>query len=192
MKYTVLVLLVWGWALSAFAQEVKGNFPSWQRRGPIRDAVGVKGGLIAQGDIYINSRPYRNKFGLHGGIFFDFHVAKKFFISPTIDIIDINLFEQRQMFLDASLSIKKGILSKHQRILWRPTASVGYGYMADIGFLKLTSFLTLKTSCELIFVSTKRYTYLFELGLIGLPAGGNREYEVRANPHLFLRAGVMY
>lgn len=192
MKRIIVLLFIWSLALSALGQEVKGNFPSWQKRSAIRDAVGVKGGFVIEGNVYINGKAYTNKFGLYGGVFFDFHIAKKFFLSPTVDIIDVNLFEEREMFLDVSLALKKGILSKGERILWRPTFAAGFGYLADIGFLEQSRYLTLKTSCELIFVSSKRYTYLFEIGVVGLPAGGNDAYEVRANPHLFLRAGVLY
>lgn len=192
MKPFVLVFLIWGWSVSVLAQEVKGNFPTWQTRGAIRDAVGIKGGLISEGNIYVGARSYTNKFGLYGGVFFDFHIGKKFFISPTVDVIDVNLFEERQMFLDVSMTLKRGILSKGQRILWRPTVAAGFGYLADIGELEQSTYLTLKTSCELIFVSKKKYSYLFELGFIGLPVGGNDTYDIRANPHLFLRAGVLY
>lgn len=179
-------------AAATGAQETKGNFPFWQERGPIRSAFGVKAGFVADGNFYLNGVEYSNKFGLDGGAFIDVRVIDKFFLSPTIDLVDVIIFQDREILLDVSLAAKYAILSKNGQAIWRPTFSIGYGRLADIGILEHSNYLTVKSSCELIFPTKRRYFFMLELGVIGLPDGGNAEYEVRANPHLFLRGGVLY
>ncbi|HOZ09052.1 MAG TPA: hypothetical protein PKW75_12275, partial [candidate division Zixibacteria bacterium] len=80
----------------------------------------------------------------------------------------------------------------HQRLAWRPGAAVGLGYLADIGFMRPTTYLTLKAFSELVLLPRGKWAVVLELGFMAAPSGGNSAVDVKIAPSLFLRAGLLY
>jgi hypothetical protein len=64
--------------------------------------------------------------------------------------------------------------------------------MADINFLKASSFLTYKAYLEMLLRTEKPHSYLLDIGIIAGPVGGNSKLDVDFVPMVFLRAGIIY
>ena len=127
-----------------------------------------------------------------GGIFFDLRLADTRRLSFNADIIDIMVNNDREKLLDIGLAFKQRLSPAESPIIIRPAIGAGLGYMADMNFLRASSFLTLKGYCEMLMHTEKPHSYLIEVGLVGAPTGGNGKTEVRFTPMVYLRAGIIY
>jgi hypothetical protein len=164
-----------------------------------QNVVGIKLGVINGTTFTVTQRmansvdsTYQSRAGLMGGIFFDMRLSDSRRLSINVDIIDVGVNSDREKLLDIGLAFKQRVSAHDSPFILRPAVGAGLGYMADINFLKASSFLTVKGYCEMLLHTEKPHTYLLELGLIAAPSGGNRVHDVRFSPMVYLRGGIVY
>lgn len=164
-----------------------------------QNVVGIKLGFVNGTTFTVKDRAgvapdsaFHSQAGVMGGIFFDMSLSRSRHLSINMDIIDIIVNSDREKLLDLSLTLKQRITTANSPFILRPAIGAGLGYMADMNFLRASSFLTLKGYCEMLISTEKPHSYLFELGLVGSPSGGNRKNDVHFTPIVYLRAGIVY
>lgn len=169
------------------------------RRQGGQNVVGIKLGFVNGATFRLNytdsatgSVKAHSRAGVMGGLFFDMHISQSSSISFATDIIDIVVNNDREKFLDLSLAFKHRISSPEAAMILRPAVGAGLGYMADINFLKASSYLTLKAYCEMLIRTERPHSYLLELGVVGSPNGGNSRIDVHITPMVYMRVGIVY
>jgi hypothetical protein len=132
-------------------------------------------------------------FGLSGGVFFDVPLVQPVALTITCDIHDIQIYDSRQMMLNPQIGFKPTVkYFEHKKYALRPSATVGFGYLYDVGRLEASSYLTFKGAFEALFFQNKNIGYVLELSVFGAPSGGNSAVDVSFGPVWSLRVGVMY
>jgi hypothetical protein len=189
--FTVLSLF---WGRYALAEE---NLFARPRGG--QNVVGIKLGVangatfsVADRSTQSSDSTYHSRAGVMGGIFFDMRLSESRHLSLGVDILDVGVNTDREKLLDLSLAFKQRISPSRSPFILRPAIGVGLGYMADMNFLKASSFFTLKGYCEMLLQTEKPHSYLLELGLVGAPSGGNATERVRFTPMVYFRVGIVY
>jgi len=164
-----------------------------------RTQVGFKAGIITQTDF--NSVPKvdslkesidRTKVGLSFQLSFDAPVGPWLLTSLSFGVHDIQVVAKRFMMLDIGIALKYPIYKEANKLAWRPTIGIGWGYLGDGEFLDQSSFTTGKIGLEGVFYSNRRYAYTGEMMLYGSLSGGNDDYRVTFGPTFLLRLGVLY
>jgi len=113
-------------------------------------------------------------------------------LSPAVDLLDINVVDDRQWMIDVSLGIKRVLHLRGSSVAVKPGIAIGYAYLAEFLPLDATEYMTWKVLVETAFLVSKRYSYIFEFSVTGTDGGGNSEVDVDANPIVGLRFGVAY
>lgn len=164
-----------------------------------QNVVGIKLGFANGSTFKVTDRKthssdstHQSRAGVMGGIFFDLRLSKSKHLSIIVDIIDIGVNTDREKLLDLSLAFKQRISPPGSPFILRPAIGAGLGYMADMHFLKASSFFTLKGFCEMLLQTEKPHSYLLELGLVGAPSGGNATNDVSFTPMVYFRVGIVY
>ncbi len=171
-----------------------------------RGAVGLKLGILNTGAITLTGRMLQRDTAVWvtdhemdpraaacGGVHFDVPLAPWFSLLFAGDVYDIRFDQLSERCIDVSTGFKLAFYNRHYRIAWRPGAAVGLGYLADIGFMRPTTYLTLKAFTELVlFPRRGQFAYVFDLGVVGAPSGGNSTVDVTVAPSVYLRAGLLY
>ncbi len=163
-----------------------------------RGAFGIKAGWIAATDFSMNwkvprpnSTDYTTKVGLYAGVFYDIPIMHRLLLSPAIDLLDINVVDERQWMIDVSLGIKRVLHRRGSSVAVKPGIAIGYAYLAEFRPMKKTEYMTWKVLVEAAFLVNKRYSYVLEFSVTGTD-GGNSEVDVETNPIIGLRFGVAY
>lgn len=158
-----------------------------------RGGVGARAGLLNAATFHIGDADESMKFGLTGGVFFDVPVVQPVAMTIVVDIHDIQLYNSRQMMINPQVGIKPTVkYFKDLKYALRPSATVGFGYLYDVGRLEASSYLTLRAAFEVLFFQNKNIGYVAELSVFGAPTGGNSAVDVTFGPVWSLRLGVMY
>lgn len=166
---------------------------------PKKSKFGIKGGLILPTSIRISENGFRRDLetdiGVSGGIYLDIPINTRMFYGVAMDLYDIrvkNLVERRKFF-DFSLTLKRRFLLTDKTTELRPGIAVGIGHLARIGFVKkATTYLTLKGTFEASFQQSRRFAWLLEFSVLGVPMGGNSRFDINGGPTLLARAGITF
>ena len=154
--------------------------------------VGLKAGFLHRAKFTVNKTEYESKMGLSVGVFFDVPAYSLTMLSVAADFRDIQILDHRQWMLDLSVGLKPTIYNERSQLAVKPGVAVGFGYLADIGWLGSTTYLTLKASTEVLFLVSRKYAYVAEFVVFSAPSGGNSQYEISTSPTVSVRVGVMY
>ncbi|MBD3331379.1 hypothetical protein GF356_00905 [candidate division GN15 bacterium] len=158
-----------------------------------RGGVGALAGFMNSSTFHIGGDDQEMNFGLSGGVFFDVPLIQPVALTITCDIHDIQIYSSRQMMLNPQIGFKPTVkYFKHKKYALRPSATVGFGYLYDVGRLEASSYLTFKGAFEALFFQNKNIGYVLELSVFGAPSGGNSAVDVSFGPVWSLRVGVMY
>jgi hypothetical protein len=182
-----LLLAVLFFTAPASAQNlVQRNFGRWHR-----GVFGVRAGIINSTTMKVGDREYTSNVALIGGVLFDAPLTRKTTIGVTADLLDIQVFDERQKALDVGITFKYAIYREYTRMALKPGLGVGYAYLARIGYLDASGYLTLKTFLEAIFYVDRRFAWIADIDILWAPVGGNREYDVTYGPAVIARFGVV-
>ena len=170
-----------------------------------RGAVGLKLGIINTGTVKLTGRYIQRdtievadleldpRAAMCGGVYFDVPMVPWFSLLFAADVYDIRFRTLSERCIDVSAGVKFALYNHHYRIAWRPGAAVGLGYLADIGFMRPTTYRTLKAFTELVIYPRRgQLAYVFDIGMVGAPGGGNSTVDVTVAPSFSLRAGLLH
>lgn len=74
----------------------------------------------------------------------------------------------------------------------RPGITLGYGSMPGNYYVDSTEYLIVKPSLEILVLSSTGTMFVYEIGFLSAPTGGNTDYSVSLSPTLLLRAGIIF
>lgn len=167
-------------------------------------AVGLKLGIINSGNLTLNGKPtpwdsvdvrgqeMNPNAAATGQLFFDVVLTRKLVLLFSADVYDIRFQQLSERLIDVAAGFKLVFYNEYKRLAWRPGAAVGFGFLQDIGFMRPTSYLTLKAFNELVLFPRGNWAFVFDLGVVAMPSGGNSTVDVEMAPSLYLRVGVLY
>ena len=152
---------------------------------------GIKAGVISRmtmdGDLKLNS-----EIGSTAQVFADFPKGEGFYFGTAFDFYYIEINRSNQIMIEPNISLKRAYSLKRDEILLMPVASIGFAYLADIGDLPSSNFLTFKFMVEAHFKIDARKAWVGELGLFNAPTGSNGRLDVSLGPGVMLRWGLAF
>ncbi len=185
----IFLLIVAASAVPAAAQTlVADTIPKHIRRG----AVGLKFGVVNTGEMEIDSVTLDPNPGWNIELWFDVPLFGRTMVTAAVDVYDFRFNEESERFIDVSLGLRRVIYMHDQALAWKPGAAVGLGYLADVGFMRPTTYVTAKANLELMMFTDNPHAFVFDIGVVGMPRGGNSTLDVSIAPSLFLRVGLSY
>lgn len=156
-----------------------------------RGQVGPKVGLISRTTINANNEEHQTKINVSFGLFFDVPVSGPFFSGVAVDLHNFQVLDQQQFFLDFSVPLKYTYAPRRAGIAVKTGVAVGLGHLAHITFMDATNYLTLKGFVELHYLLPKMRAWVFELGVVTAPTGGNSDVDSSIDPILYSRIGFV-
>jgi len=153
---------------------------------------GVKGGIVTGGTLWVEdfSDDIGTSYALNG--FVDYRLAEKLIGGISLDIIGISSFEESEQLISFNMNLKAQIYMKENNLLIRPGLSFGYGKLSAPRGSDDSSQLVMGAGVEFSFPSKTARNYLFDIGIIGSPVGGNDDYDITFEPIIFLRGGMLF
>jgi len=164
--------------------------------------TGFKFGLVGSGRVELRRFDIDQRAGMSAGFFFDLPFGSRLHYSFAADLLKMSWRGQRNSFrwdesewlLDLSVNLKGNLFSANSPIGLRPGLGVG---VAILGKMETTgvagsSYVTVKTFTELVFMSSSDLVGLIEGGVWYAPSGGDSNSDLTIGPLLMLRAGVMF
>lgn len=153
--------------------------------------VGPKIGIMGRADIDAGDQTFTSEINVSLGLFFDVPVVGGFYSGIAVDFHNIEVLDQQQFLLDISIPLKFSIPFDRPGIIVKPVVAFGWGHLADIGFMSPTDYLTVKVLIELHYLMPKKRAWVFDLGVLNAPIGGNSHIESSVGPALLFRVGYV-
>jgi hypothetical protein len=157
-----------------------------------RGAVGLRVGILNTGSVELGTDERNPDPGATIGVFFDVPTVSSLMSTFNIDIYDIRMDPVSERFIDVSAGFKWVFHKSRSKLAWKPGAAVGLGYLAHIGNIRPSTYLTVKGFMELMFFTGSRHAWVFNLGVVAAPAGGNENYDITVDPSLYFQVGISY
>ena len=166
-------------------------------------SFGMKAGFIFGGTVDFESKgsgayngDFDTKESYSLGVFLDFPFYKALHAQLNLDIHDFalesKLSDASENLLLGSVGLRYVHFTEDKRLAIRPGASIGYGYLTDVGITDATTHVISVVSSEFVFYPGQKTGILAELGLLWDISGGNDEYDVTGGPMLLIRGGLIF
>ena len=152
---------------------------------------GIKAGMISRMNMRGGLRLH-SEIGSSAQVFVDFPKGKGFYISTAFDFYYIEINRSNQIMIEPSIGFKRSFHLRRANMILRPTGSIGFAYLADMGDLPSSNFLTFKFSVEAHFKIDAKKAWVGELGLFHAPTGSNGRLDVSLGPGVMLRWGLAF
>jgi hypothetical protein len=180
----VLVILLVAGSLAAQDFRSKGT------------VLGIKGGLVLPGTVYIEDFSDDGDISFSLGGFADYALAEKLYGGISLDFHNMSVWDESKIMYDISFVLKAKIFSENSPMTFRPGFSVGYGgipsFEADGYDVDASSYFVVKGMVEAVMPTSSNLSWLIEAAIIGAPAGGNSDYDVTFGPGFLLRGGIVF
>lgn len=134
--------------------------------------------------------PVHSEVGSTFELYADFPKGKENYLSVALDFYYVEINRAQQVMAEGSLGFKHAFKLNHQAIEFKPGFAIGYAYLADIGTMRPSNFLTTKLLLETHFRNNARNAWLVELALFYAPVGSNADEDLVFGPGLMLRVGL--
>ena len=158
---------------------------------PTRGIVGLKAGVISRMD-YDTDWTLQSGVGSCAQIFADFPQGRGFYLTAEFDFYFIGISNASQIMIDPSMGLKYSFSLRRAKMLIKPAVAVGFAYLAEIGSLPASRFLSLKYYVETHFTIDARKAWVGELGLFHTPTGSNGSTDATFGPGVFVRWGLAF
>ena len=178
----VLFLLLFCFSTISFALDVR-SAPT---------VYGLKAGVISPGIWYVGDFEYEPDIGYSLGGFLDHKLGEKITGGIEIDVHGFNAYETSSTLIDFGISLRAILFSENSNLTFKPGIGIGYGNLGVMDPYEASSYFVLKGGVDLILSSTKDYSWLAEISLIGSPDGGNDDTEMYLGTGFLVRAGIVF
>ena len=181
---TALLLMQPLWfGATAAAQNLLGN--------PTSGRFGIKVGVVSR--MKLSTTPSLNsEIGSCAQVYIDLPKGRQVFLSPAFDFYYIEINRANQIMIEASLGVKRVFPLRRARMLLVPGVSTGFAFLAEVGDLHDSRFLSLKIFVETHFAIDARKAWVGELAWFHAPTGSNSAESLSFGPGLMLRWGVAF
>ena len=181
----LVVLFSWSQAQSAGSP---GRPGFWDKRGYFSANIG----FLGSGDVWFSGSRYKTEPGVTYGIKFDLRTVHRYYWGISVDVNRIHVLDTGLYLFDASLNLKKMIFGRSSMVGFRPGVGVGFGYIGPFRYVDRTTYLTCRATLEILFYSETNVAWFVEVGLYGMPLGGNSTYRGSYGPVPLVRIGATY
>ena len=158
---------------------------------PTSGVFGLKAGVISRMNFDTNL-PLQSEVGSCGQVFADLPQGREFYLTGAFDFYYIELSRSNQIMIEASVGLKRIFPLPRPKMFLKPAVSVGFAYLAQMGDLPASRFLSIKLFVETHFTIDARKAWVGELGLFQTPTGSNGKSDVTLGPGLFVRLGLAF
>lgn len=179
LVYPALTLLILAASISAADKRIE------------KGGAAFKAGMLFSTTYKLDSAEIDANDGITLGVSLELPLIKLSKLAFAIDFHDIQIFNDRQFMIDASVGIKPTIYLERSNLAFKPGVAIGFGHLAEIADLRASDYLTWKISFESMFLVKPRYSYIAEILFMGID-GQNDDFDISTNPTLLLRVGVIY
>ena len=158
---------------------------------PTSGVFGLKAGVVSRMNFDTNL-PLQTAVGSCAQVFADLPQGREFYLTGAFDFYYVEINHSNQIMIEASFGLKRIFPLPRPKMFLKPAVSVGFAYLAEMGDLPASRFLSLKLFLEIHFTIDARKAWVGELGLLHAPTGNNGRSDVTLGPGLYLRWGLAF
>jgi hypothetical protein len=158
---------------------------------PTSGVFGLKAGVISRMDFDTNP-PLQSEVGSCAQVYADLPQGREFYLTGAFDFYYIELNRCNQVMIEASIGLKRIFALPRSKMFLKPAVSVGFAYLAQMGDLPASRFLSIKLFVETHFTIDARKAWVGELGFFQAPSGSNSKSDVTLGPGFFVRWGLAF
>ena len=156
-----------------------------------RGVFGLKVGVISRMNM-TGDRDLRSEVGSCIQVYADIPKGKNYYLSAAFDFYYIEINRTNQIMIEPNLGLKKTFYLQRGQMAIKPGGSVGFAFLADMGSLRASQYLTFKVFCEIHFKIDARKAWVGELALFHAPTGSSNRLDLAFGPGLMLRVGLAF
>ena len=158
---------------------------------PSRAEVGLKLGLISRMSM-TGATEQQSSASISGQADINHPITGRYSFPLTIDFHRIAISRANQTMLVVSGGISRSISFPDSELSLRPGMQVGFGFLADIGDLPSSQYLTYKISVELLSRMDNKRSWVGELAFIDMPSGSMQGESIKFGFGILLRFGIAF
>ncbi|HVP06651.1 MAG TPA: hypothetical protein VMS71_02325 [Candidatus Acidoferrum sp.] len=156
----------------------------------------MRAGFLYEGSGHVDGVSIPLDAGFTFGVGMDFRLRRNLYFATSCDIHRMYPYGFGEYFIDAAAGLKYRRLGRTSQVAFQPGFLVGYGRLATVAtdyatFLESSSYLTLKSSLEIIFFSRYQAAFFCEIGAFWAPTGTDGTHHLKIGPLALIRAGMM-
>lgn len=184
----VLIVLLSRSQVQSANSPVRHGF--WDKKG----YFGANIGFLGSSKVWFRGNKYDTQPGFTFGVKFDFRTVHRYYWGISVDVnrIQVNLLDTGLYLFDASLNLKKMIFGRNSMVGFRPGIGAGFGYVGPFRNFNRTTYFTCRAALEVLFYNETNVAWFIEVGLYGMPSGGNSLYRGSYGPVPLIRVGAVY
>jgi hypothetical protein len=152
---------------------------------------GFKVGLISRMDLS-STPPLSSEIGSTAQVFAYFPAGRQYYWTAAFDFYYIQIVNSNQVMIEPNIGINKSFLLKRAKMELVPGASVGFAFLADMGSIPASQYLSFKLSVELHGIINARQAWIGELAIFHAPMGSMGGDELSFGPGLMARLGLAF
>lgn len=154
--------------------------------------IGVKGGLISSGTVFVEDFEFDTDMSYSLGGFLDYRLAPKLLGGVAVDVHNISAFDESETLFNVGLALKAIIAGETSNLMFRPGLVIGYGSLGSTAETESSQYFTIGGNAELIFMTQGSFSWLGEVGIYAGPSGGNSEFDITFGPMFIIRGGIVF
>jgi hypothetical protein len=167
----------------AGAQNLLGNTTS--------GLFGFKVGLISRMDLR-STPPLSSEIGSTAQVFAYFPAGRRYYWTTAFDFYYIQIVNSNQVMIEPNIGINKSFLLKRSQLTLVPGASIGFTFLADMGSIPASQYLSFKLSVEVHGIVNARQAWIGELAIFHAPMGSGGGDDLSFGPGLMARLGLAF
>ncbi len=179
----VLVLAQLGLCSSAAAQNLLGQTTS--------GLFGFKAGMIGRMNLSTEP-PLQSRIGSTAQVFAYFPMGNKYHLTAAFDFYYIRIVNSHQIMIEPNMGFRRSFPLGGSKIFLAPGASLGFAFLADMGDIHSSQYLSFKLSLEARGIINTRTAWVAELAVFDTPTGNSGIRHLTFGPGLLVRAGFAF
>ena len=148
-------------------------------------------GLIGRMNL-ASEPPLRSEIGSSAQVLGYFPFGDRFYFTTAFDFHYIQIVNSNQVMIEPNIGIRHSFPLNRAKLALVPGAAVGFAFLADMGSIPASQYLTLRFSLEVHGTINAKRAWIGELALFHAPFGSSRGDHLSFGPGLLLRLGLAY
>ena len=177
------LVIILGMTADAAAQNLVGR--------PTRGIFGLKLGVVSRMNM-TGGRQLHSEIGSCAQVYADLPQGKRFYLSAAFDFYYVEIARSNQIMIEGSFGVKRAYNLEHARMILKPGVSIGFAYLAEMGGLPASQYLTGKLLLETYFKIDAKKAWVGELALFHASHGTDGDLDIGFGPGLILRWGLAF
>ncbi len=158
---------------------------------PTRGTLGLKAGVLSRMTVE-SGMEMHTEIASTAQVFGDFPKGRGWSLSTAFDFHYVEINRSNQVMIEPSLGFKKEFHLRHQKMILKPGAAIGFAYLSDIGDLPSSQYLSYHLLFEAHFQIDGKKAWLAELAFFHAPSGSRNGESITLGPGLMFRVGLAF